>query len=50
MKCDIDIDLHCNIVLSGWMSMFPGFNTRLEKEMTRLAPPTMKINVIAPPK
>ena len=51
MKCDLDIrkDLYGNIVLSGGTSMFPGINVRLEKEMIQLAPPTMKIKVIAPP-
>ena len=51
MKCDVDIrkDLYGNIVLSGGTSMYPGINTRLEKEMIQLAPPTMKIKVIAPP-
>ena len=29
--------------------MYPGINTRLEKEMIQLAPPTMKVKVIAPP-
>ena len=29
--------------------MYPGINTRLEKEMIQLAHPTMKIKVIAPP-
>ena len=29
--------------------MYPGINTRLEKEMIQLEPPTMKIKVIAPP-
>ena len=29
--------------------MYPGINTRLEKEMIQLAQPTMKIKVIAPP-
>ena len=49
MKCDVDIrkDLYGNIVLSGGTSMYPGINTRLEK-MIQLAPPTMKINDIAP--
>ena len=51
MKCDVDIrkDLYGNIVLSGGTSMYPGINTRLEKELIQLAPPTMKIKVIAPP-
>ena len=51
MKCDVDIrkDPYGNIVLSGGTSMYPGINTRLEKEMIQLAQPTMKIKVIAPP-
>ena len=49
MKCDVDIrkDLHGNIVFSGGISMYPGINTRLEKEMIQLFPSTMKIKVIA---
>ena len=48
MKCDVDIrkDLYGNIVLSGGTSMYPGINTRLEKEMIQFAPLTMKIKVI----
>ena len=51
MKCDVDIrkDLYGNIVLSGGTSMFPGIADRMQKEMTALAPPTMKIKIIAPP-
>ncbi|KAL7715820.1 actin [Entamoeba marina] len=51
MKCDVDIrkDLYGNVVLSGGTSMFPGVNSRLEKELIQLAPPTMKVKVIAPP-
>lgn len=51
MKCDVDIrkDLYGNIVLSGGTSMYPGIAERLEKEMVKLAPPTMKIKVITPP-
>ena len=51
LKSDVDIrkDLYGNIVLSGGTSPYPGINTRLEKEMIQLAPPTMKIMVIAPP-
>jgi actin len=50
MKCDIDVrrDLYANIVLSGGTAMFPGIAERVEKEMVGLAPPTMKIKVIAP--
>ncbi|KAF4136560.1 actin [Phytophthora infestans] len=39
MKCDIDI--HCNIVLSGGTTMYPGIGERLTKELTALAPSTM---------
>lgn len=49
MKCDIDIrqDLYANTVLSGGTTMFPGIADRMQKEITALAPPTIKI--IAPP-
>ena len=51
MKCDVDIrkDLYSNIVLSGGTTMFPGIADRMQKEITALAPPTMKVKVIAPP-
>jgi len=51
MKCDVDIrkDLYGNIVLSGGTTMFPGIAERMQKEITNLAPPTMKIKIIAPP-
>ncbi|XP_019640346.1 PREDICTED: uncharacterized protein LOC109482101 [Branchiostoma belcheri] len=51
MKCDIDIrkDLYANTVLSGGTSMFPGIADRMQKEITALAPSTMKIKIIAPP-
>jgi actin-related protein len=51
MKCDVDIrrDLYSNIVLSGGSTMFPGIGERMTKELTALAPSTMKIKVVAPP-
>jgi actin beta/gamma 1 len=51
MKCDVDIrkDLYANIVMSGGSTMYPGLAERLTKEVTALAPSTMKIKVIAPP-
>ena len=51
MKCDVDIrkDLYGNIVLSGGTTMFPGIADRMQKELTALAPSTMKIKIIAPP-
>jgi actin len=51
MKCDIDVrkDLYANIVLSGGTTMFQGLPERIEKEIVRLAPATMKIKVVAPP-
>ena len=50
MKCDVVIrkDLYANIVLSGGNTMFPGITDRMQKEVTTLAPPTMKIKVNAP--
>jgi len=51
MKCDIDIrkDLFANIVLSGGTTMYPGIADRMQKEITTLAPSTLKIKIIAPP-
>ena len=51
MKCDIDIRkvLYANNVLSGGSTMFPGIADRMQKEITALAPSTMKIKIIAPP-
>eukprot|EP00644_Phytophthora_capsici_P015384 jgi/Phyca11/17044/fgenesh1_pg.PHYCAscaffold_24_\ len=51
MKCDIDIrkDLYSNLVLSGGTTMYPGIADRLTKELTTLAPSTMKVKVVAPP-
>lgn len=51
MKCDVDIrkDLYANTVLGGYTTLFPGLADRMQKEISELAPPTMKINIIAPP-
>merc|ERR1719228_2670875 len=49
MKCDVDIrkDLYANTVLSGGTTMYPGIADRMQKEITALAPSTMKIKIIA---
>ena len=49
--CDVDIrkELYSNIVLSGGTTMFLGIADRMQKEITALAPSTMKIKIIAPP-
>merc|ERR1712129_157652 len=51
MKCDVDIrkDLYGNVVMSGGTTMYPGIADRIQKEITNLAPSTMKIKIIAPP-
>lgn len=51
MTCDLDVrkDLYSNIILSGGSTMFEGFGERLYKEMKALAPPTMKIKIVAGP-
>jgi len=50
-KCDVDIrrDLYTNIVLSGGTTMFPGIDKRLNKEITSLAPASIKVKIVAPP-
>ena len=57
MKCDMDIrkDLYSNIVISGGTTMYEGLPERMQKEITALAPPTMKARIpwgtaaLAPP-
>merc|ERR1712207_65910 len=51
MKCDVDIrrELYANTVLSGGTTMFPNINVRLTKEMTSLAPASIKVKIVAPP-
>ena len=50
-RCDMDVRKHmyCNIILSGGNTMFPGVGERMAKEITALAPSTVKIKIIAPP-
>jgi len=43
------LDLYANVVLSGGTTMFAGIGERMTKELTALAPSTMKIKVVAPP-
>lgn len=51
IKCDMDIrrELYENIVLSGGTTMFPGVVDRVSKELSALAPSTVKVKVLAPP-
>merc|ERR1712139_454050 len=52
MKCDVDIrkDLYANVVLSGGTTMYAGIADRMSKELTALAPASMKVKIIAPPR
>ncbi|KAF5258501.1 hypothetical protein FOXYS1_10917, partial [Fusarium oxysporum] len=38
-----------NIVMSGGTTMYPGLSDRMQKEITALAPSSMKVKIIAPP-
>jgi len=51
MKCDVDIrrDLFQNMVLSGGSTMFPNIDERLSKEVTAMAPASIRVKVVAPP-
>jgi actin-related protein len=51
MKCDVDIrkDLYANTVMSGGTTMFDKVDTRVQKEITTLAPQSMTIKIVAPP-
>ncbi|XP_067671470.1 actin-5-like [Haliotis asinina] len=50
-KCDVDIrkDLYCNIVISGGSTMFPGITSRITREVADLAPPVIRVKVVAQP-
>nr|XP_027202227.1 actin-104-like [Dermatophagoides pteronyssinus] len=50
MNCDVDIrkDLYSNIVLSGGSTLYPGISDRLDKDISKLAPSTIGIKVVAP--
>lgn len=51
MKCDLDIrkDLYGNVVMSGGTTMYSGISDRMQKEITALAPSSMKVKIVAPP-
>ncbi|CAF1026212.1 unnamed protein product [Rotaria sordida] len=51
MHCDIDIrrELLNNIVLSGGSTMFLNIHERLQNEIVRMTPTSVKIKIIAPP-
>ena len=46
---DIHNDLYAYAMLSSGTAMFAGIGERMTKELTALAPSTMKIKVVAPP-
>ena len=51
MKCDVDIrkDLYANIVLYGGTTLCPGFDKRVQKEISALTRGSTEINVVSPP-
>jgi actin len=51
MQCDIDArrDFYRSIVLTGGSTSFPGFAERVHKEMKRLVPSTMTVEINAAP-
>jgi len=51
MRCDIDIrkDLLANVVMSGGTTMYAGIADRMQKEITGLAPSSIKVKIVAPP-
>ncbi|KAM0749729.1 Actin/actin-like protein [Meredithblackwellia eburnea MCA 4105] len=50
-KCDLDVrkDLYNNIVMSGGTTLYAGIVDRFVKDMSHLAPSSMKVKVTAPP-
>ena len=50
-RCDMDIrrEMFGNLVLSGGTTVIPGLADRLAKELSSLAPPGVRVRVVAPP-
>lgn len=50
-RCDVDIrrEMFGNVVLSGGTTVIPGLAERLAKEVSSLAPPGVRVRVVAPP-
>ena len=50
LKCDTDLrrDLYANVCLGGGTTTLEGFPERLNKELYSLAPPAMKVKIVAP--
>ena len=51
INCNVHVpkDRDISVILSGGNTMFPGITERMQREITTLSPPTVKIKVIAPP-
>lgn len=51
MKCDAELqdEMYGNILLAGGSTLFPYFPSRLQREVTLLAPANTSVNVIARP-
>lgn len=49
--CDMDLrrDMYANVVLSGGTSMFRNIEVRLQQDIARMAPSTMRVKIIADP-
>jgi len=47
--CDLRRELYANVVLSGGTTLLPGIGERMARELTALAPSTVRIKVVAPP-
>lgn len=49
-KCGVELiaDLLSNVLLSGGSTLFSGIEERMKKEITSIAPPSLKVKVIAP--
>jgi len=51
MSCDIDTRKYLwgNLVFIGGSTLFPGFGARIEKELTKLAPPDFSVRIFISP-
>lgn len=52
VKCEephVRTDLYANVVLAGGCTMHSGIGARMQKEVTELAPSSVRVKVVAPP-
>lgn len=50
LKCDTDLrrNLYSNVILTGGSTMIPGFDCRIHGDLSNMAPPSVKVDIVTP--